>query len=347
MRLPRLMPLVAIAAVGVLAINAVENGPGIVGAARSFAEEIAPKTPTEKAAKALPDNASVANPAQAVAAKPAPVCAPTATDLAKAAGLSPAELQVLQSLGDRRGQLDEREQGLDTQVALIAAAEAKVDARIATMNQLKADMQAMLGQLDDKQQAEVQRLVKVFEGMKPADAAARFVLLSDEVRLPIASQMKERALSAMLAKMPPPEAKRLTKSLAARYVAQADAARTALNPPPAPAAANTPPSAPPVKPPQVAANTPPAAPADGSAAAPPAKPVHRKPHTAHHPAAQPASASASAAGPGVAGPKSPGAGKPLASADAGAKAPPAPPAAPKPAAPGSTAPPAAPPAKSG
>ena len=40
MKMPRLMPLVAIAAGGVLAINAVENGPGIVGAARSFAEGV-------------------------------------------------------------------------------------------------------------------------------------------------------------------------------------------------------------------------------------------------------------------------------------------------------------------
>jgi len=349
MRLPRLMPLVAVAAVGVLAINAVENGPGIIGAARSFAEGIAPKSPADKAAKALPDDASVTTPAQAVAAKPAPVCAPTATDLAKAAGLSPAELQVLQSLSDRRGQLDEREQGLDTQVALIAAAEAKVDSKIATMNQLKADMQAMLGQLDDKQQAEVDRLVKVFEAMianKPQDAADRFVLLSDDVRLPIAAKMKEKSLSAMLAKMSPPEAKRLTESLAARYVAQADAARAALNPPPAAVAANTPPAPPPAKPAKVAANTAPAAPADASAAAPPAKPVHRKPHTVHHPAVPPAAATASAAGDGGKAP-APGAGKPL--ADAAAKTPPpATPASPKsPAAGAAAPPPAAPPAKSG
>jgi len=350
MRLPRLMPLVAVAAVGVLAINAVENGPGIVGAARSFAEGIAPKSPDAKAAKALPDDAAVNAPAQAVAAKPAPVCAPTATDLAKAAGLSPAELQVLQSLGDRRGQLDEREQGLDTQVALIAAAEAKVDSKIATMNQLKADMTTLLGELDQKQQADVDRMVKVYEAMinnKPQDAADRFVLLSDEVRLPIAAKMKEKALSAMLAKMSPPEAKRLTESLAARYVAQAEAARQALNPPVV-AAANTPPAAPPAKPAKVAANTPPAGPADASAATAtaPAKPAHRKPHTVHHPAAPAAAATASAAGAAAPKAAAAGAGKPL--ADAGVKTPPVTPAAPKPAAAGAAAPPpAAPAAKSG
>ncbi|HEY1750373.1 MAG TPA: MotE family protein, partial [Caulobacteraceae bacterium] len=213
--------------------------------------------------------------AQAVAAKPAPICAESPAQLAKEAGLSPAELQVIQSLGARRGELDQREQGLSTELALIQAAEAKVDARIATMTALKGDMQTLLGQLDDKQQAEVDRLVKVYEAMKPKDAAPRFDLLSDEVRLPIASRMKERALSAILAQMPPADAKKLTESLAARYVAQAAAARQAINPPQAqPAAGPAPAPAPQTQ----AAQTPP--PAAAPARPKPTPAVHRKPKKA-------------------------------------------------------------------
>jgi len=278
-KLPRLLPLVAIAAAGVLAINAIENGPGIYGAARSFAEGVA-NGASAKAASAVPPDASLITPnaAQAPQAaglpKPAPICAESPAQLAKDAGLSPAELQVIQALGARRGELDSREQGLDTQLALIQAAEQKVDARIATMNSLKGDLQGLLGQLDDKQQAEVDRLVKVFEAMKPADAAARFTLLTDEVRLPIAAKMKERALSAMIAKMSPPEAKRLTESLAARYIAQAAAAKQAINPPPAQPANAPPPPA------QLADASPtPAASANAASTPSPAKPkpVHRKP----------------------------------------------------------------------
>jgi len=279
-KLPRLLPLVAVTAAGVLAINAVENGPGVIGAARSFAEGVAGGHGARGASKAAAAQVDPAapqapspNPGQVVAAKPAPVCAESAAQIAKDAGLSPAELQVLQSLGTRRGELDQREQGLDTQLALIQAAEAKVDAKIATMNALKADMQGLLGQLDSKQQAEVDRLVKVFEAMKPADAAARFVLLNDDVRLPIAAQMKERSLSAMLAKMPPPDAKRLTESLAARYLAQANAARQAISPPaaaPAPQAAASP------APAQTAANAPAPANQAQAASAPASPPVHHK-----------------------------------------------------------------------
>src|SRR5579859_288294 len=155
MRLPRLLPLAAIAAGGVLAIDALENGPGLVGAARSFAEGVAASPAAKpKAASAVPADASAADATakapQVLPAKPAPICAESPTQLARDAGLSPAELQVIQSLGARRGELDAREQGLDTQMALIQAAEAKVDARIATMNAMKADMQSLLGQLDQK-----------------------------------------------------------------------------------------------------------------------------------------------------------------------------------------------------
>jgi len=312
MRMPRLLPLVAVAAGGVLAINAIENGPGIVGAARSFAEGVAPKA--NAASPLPPTTGAIASPAgsvaaQAMAAKPAPICAQSPAELAKEAGLSPAELQVIQSLGARRGELDQREQGLSTELALIQAAEAKVDARIATMNGLKADMQTMLGQLDQKQQAEVARLVKVYEDMKPQPAAARFSLLTDEVRLPIAAAMKEQKLSAIIANMAPADAKHLTEALAARYVAQAAAARAAISPPAtAPAAA-----APAPKPPAAQAAAAPtaataqAAPSDAAQPAP--KPaVHRRPKVARPPAktqaaAKPPVKTAAAKPPEPAGPK--------------------------------------------
>ena len=233
-RMPRILPLVAVAIAGVIAINALEGGSGLVGAVKSFAEDV---VSPRSAKPAVAGDASIAS---AIPAKPpAQVCAPTAAELAKEAGLSPAELQVLQSLGSRRGQLDQRETDLDTQVQLIAAAEAKLDARIAQMNGLKGDIQGLLNQGDQKQQAESDRLVRVYEAMKPKDAAARITLMDDSVRLPMTAKMKERALAAILAQMPVDDAKALTEKLANRVGGSqslADA-RNALNPNTAPAQA--------------------------------------------------------------------------------------------------------------
>lgn len=223
---PRILPIVGVAIGGVLLVNALagaESLPELVSGARAFAEEAVGQAPEEKAETAVAPTGEGAD-AAATSSIPKPVqaCAPTAAELAREAGLSPAELQVLQSLGERRGQLDAREESMETQLALMAAAEAKLDAKVKALNGLKSDIEGLMGQADAAENAEVARMVKVFETMKPKDSAARMTVLDDSVRLPIAAAMKERALSAMLAAMPPNEAKKLTESLASRF----DTART-------------------------------------------------------------------------------------------------------------------------
>jgi flagellar motility protein MotE (MotC chaperone) len=306
---PRILPLVGVAIGGVLAVNALSGArdlPSLVSGARAFAEEAAkgadPKAELKAAAKGdksagagkgeapaaegAPDAASAALPAASIA--PKAVCAPTAAELAKQAGLSPAELQVLQSLGARRGQLDARESDLNTQLALLAAAEAKLDAKIKSLNGLKGEVQGLLNQADAKEQGEIDRLVKVFEGMKAKDAAPRLAALDDSVRVPIAAKMKERALAAIVAQMQPAQAKDLTEKLARRFTdAKAAAAKAAAVDQPAKTAQADPTAAEPKKQAAAAPKKPPprkkAPPAQQAAAKPPAA----APAT---PAAQPAAA---------------------------------------------------------
>ena len=259
--MPRILPLAGIAVVGVLAVNLMSGAgtiPEMFTGARAFAEELAggkpgSTSPSEPAAPATP------------ATRPAAVCAPTAAELAREANLSPAELQYLQSLGVRRGELDQREGDIDLQLQLLAAAEAKLDARVKALDGLKGDIQTLLGQADAQQQAETTRMVAVFSAMKPKDAAARMAILEDSVRLPIAAKMKERALAAVLAQMAPAEAKKMTESLAKRFEANTSlaAARTAIAPPPVQTAAATPAAAtkPAAKPAPTPARTAPRTPA--------------------------------------------------------------------------------------
>lgn len=245
---PRILPLVGVAIGGVLAVNALsgaETLPDLLSGAQAFAKEaVKPAEKSDaKAAKTDDAKAPTGDAADAAAGLPPPsiapkaVCAPTAAELAKQAGLSPAELQVLQSLGERRGELDKRESDMSTELALMAAAEAKLDAKLKSLTDLKSQVQGLLNETDAKQAAEIDRLVKVFEGMKAKDAAPRMVMLDDSVRLPIAAKMKERSLSAIVAAMPAAEAKKLTEALARRYSGIAEAAKAAANDQPAPAAA--------------------------------------------------------------------------------------------------------------
>lgn len=278
-RAPRFLPLLLIAIGGVLAVRlvgGVASLPAIAAGAKAWAEDLAPgaKPKAGMGDQAKPDPSAApggpvpaAPPGSVMAVNtppPAPVCAPTPAELAKEAGLSPAELQTLQNLGARRTQLDQREQGMSTELALLAAAEAKVDAKLAQLNGLKGDIQGLLGQADAEKNAEVDRLVIVFQSMPPKTAAPRFAILDDSVRLPVAAKMKDKALSAILAQMSPADAKALTEKLADR-MAPADQARAAL-------ASNT--------------VAPPAAPAAAPAAAPPAPPATAAADAAAPPAAK-------------------------------------------------------------
>ncbi|HEY3812658.1 MAG TPA: MotE family protein [Caulobacteraceae bacterium] len=249
-RLPRLLPLVAVAVGGVLALKVVsglDGAPAFLKQATAFAEDAAPgekvKVAKKADAKKPDDKADAAKPAAAltdpllapsgqITSAPtaadaatnaagsvpiAPICAPSAAELAKEAGLSPAELRVLQSLQSRRGELDARSQAMDTQMAVLAAAEAKVDAKIKSLGSLKDELTGMIGQADAKTDAEITRLVTVYSKMKPDAAAVVMAQLDDKVRVPVAGKMKEAVLAAILNKMQPADAKKLTERLAARF----------------------------------------------------------------------------------------------------------------------------------
>ncbi len=261
---PRLLPVIAVAIGGVLAIKVLTSAgdlPKAMTGARAFAQEVVSGGKAAKAA--LPEGAkteladkaglgagtdsfrlAAQGPTSGIQIpKAGTVCAVSATALAQEAGLSPAELNVLQSLGARRGQLDQREKTIDLQLQLLAAAESKLDGKLKTMQALKSQITALIKQADNQQDAEIARLIVIYETMKPKDAASRMALMDDSVRVPIAAQMKAPILSAILAKMAPEDAKALTEKLANRFVAakaMKDAREAVAPPSPAPATSSGP-----------------------------------------------------------------------------------------------------------
>jgi len=174
---------------------------------------------------------------------------------------SAAEVDVLTSLSKRRGELDARERQLAMQANILAAAEQRIDAKIAQLKQLQDQMTKMLAQRDSAQDKQVASLVKTYSAMKPKDAARIFNSLSDDVLVPVAQEMKSDVLAPVLASMESNAAQKLTVKLANRLAVP----EVAL--PPVPAGPQAPLAAP-------APGTPapaPAAPAQ-AAAAPKLKP---------------------------------------------------------------------------
>ena len=186
---------------------------------------------------------------------------------------SASEVDVLTSLSKRRGELDAREAKIQVQANILAATEARVDAKVAQLKSLQGQIAALLAQRDAAQEKQLTSLVKTYSAMKPKDAARIFDSLSEAVLVPVAGEMKSDVLAPVLAAMSPEQAQKLTIKLANKLtlpdtsgaVAQAQAATGQLaGPAPAGQAVGTAPA--------MAAPTAPAAqPAATKAPAPAAK----------------------------------------------------------------------------
>ena len=153
---------------------------------------------------------------------------------------SASEVDVVNSLSKRRRELDARESQLKIQANMIAAAEARVDAKIAQLKQLQAQINALLVQHDDAQKAQIASLVKTYSVMKAKDAARIFNNLPDEVLVPVAHDMKSDILALVMANMNAENAKSLTVKLANKLALPQTADAVAPAPvaaPPGPAAA--------------------------------------------------------------------------------------------------------------
>ncbi|MBU6297956.1 MAG: hypothetical protein KGJ79_01605 [Alphaproteobacteria bacterium] len=131
-------------------------------------------------------------------------------------GASAAEVDVLTSLAKRRAALDARAADLDMRADVVAAAETRVDGKIATLKQLQDQITKLLAQRDSEQEKQITSLVKTYSAMRPKDAARIFNSLSDDVLIPVAQEMKSDALAPILAAMNADTAQKLTVKLANR-----------------------------------------------------------------------------------------------------------------------------------
>ena len=140
------------------------------------------------------------------------------TATAKNAALSATERAVLETLADRRQALDAREREIDTREKLLRAAQSRVDERISELKAIEAHISSLLRQRDAAAEAQIRSLVKVYERMKPGDAARIFETLDKTILLDVAALMKEQAIAGILAEMQPKAAQDLTERLATRLV---------------------------------------------------------------------------------------------------------------------------------
>ncbi len=128
--------------------------------------------------------------------------------------LTQAEIDLLQQLAERRETLDWREREMDIQGGLLKAAETRIDKKVEELKTLQAAIAKLIKNYDDQQHAKLQSLVKIYENMKPKNAARIFEELDMDTLLMVVERMKERKLAPIMAKMDPGKATEITVELA-------------------------------------------------------------------------------------------------------------------------------------
>lgn len=73
------------------------------------------------------------------------------------------EIDLLQNLSVRRGELDRKEQRLDERESLIAAAEARIDAKIEEMKSLKSAIEDLVETKEAQEDDRIKKLISVYE----------------------------------------------------------------------------------------------------------------------------------------------------------------------------------------
>ena len=130
--------------------------------------------------------------------------------------ISESELAVLQKLSQRRKELEERAKKLDMREALISASEQRLEQKNNELKALKALVEQSIKQRTEEQEKQMRSLVKMYEAMKPKDAAQIFEELDIDVLLEVVARMNERKVAPVLGLMTPSRAKEVTVELADR-----------------------------------------------------------------------------------------------------------------------------------
>jgi flagellar motility protein MotE (MotC chaperone) len=160
---------------------------------------------------------------------------PASTDpsVAKTAAAEPApqpastsERALLERLGDRRDELQQRAREMDMRERLLEDAERKLEGRINELKALEEKAEAAATKRGDTEAGALRNLVTMYEAMKPKDAAKIFDRLSHDVLVPVVLQMKPAKMAEVLGVMTPEAAEKLTVALATRAKGLSTDART-------------------------------------------------------------------------------------------------------------------------
>lgn len=123
---------------------------------------------------------------------------------------SEVRMELFKDLSKRRKILDDRARALSVREALLKAAEQEINQKYEELLSIRSEIKDLLAQQSEEEQKRIASLVKIYEGMKPRDAARIFNTLDQDVLIQVVSKMSERKSAPIIASMDPDRARTLT-----------------------------------------------------------------------------------------------------------------------------------------
>lgn len=131
--------------------------------------------------------------------------------------MSPEEYSLMQDMDQNKGgQKAPSGETTNRNEEVLKALENKVGEQVKQLNKAKEDLDKLVKSVDEEENANTKRLVKMAEGMKPDQAARVLEGVEFKILLEIMEGMSEKKASAILSAMPPEKASYLMTALAKR-----------------------------------------------------------------------------------------------------------------------------------
>lgn len=183
--------------------------PPVLAESKESAKEDPPKAEAAKPAGKKSDDKKAAEPPEGTA----PDAASTEQNPEDVESYSEAEVNILKRLSERRQELEKRARELDQREALMRLTEQRVDKKMADLHVAQEQLAAAIGAAAGEQKKRADSLVKIYETMKPKEAARIFETLDVPTLLAVVSNMKEARVAPILAAMEPVKARAVTTAL--------------------------------------------------------------------------------------------------------------------------------------
>ena len=134
--------------------------------------------------------------------------------------MSVSEMEMLQSLSQRRGEIEAKEKTINERILFLEATEKRVNSKIDELanvqkqiEALKTEIQQIAASYKKEEDEKVQSLVRIYETMKPKEAAVIFNQLDNTILIQVLSKMKEAKSAIIMANMDPVKTRVVTALL--------------------------------------------------------------------------------------------------------------------------------------